>query len=131
MRNPKFETEGYGTRQTIRKTSVALEINKYLTDYTGFAPFVGASIAYDHIRYREETDGNSRKLKFRSKLEPGLTFGWDIQPGKNAEALILRTNLRWFPFSSFSVDGKKFDFRQLEYNLIQIIFYPERFRRKR
>ena len=64
-------------------------------------------------------------------IEPGLTFGWDIVPGKTNEALILRTNLRWYPFSEFEVNGRKFNFSQLEYNLIQVVFYPERLKKRK
>ncbi|MBG6129203.1 outer membrane protein W [Aquimarina sp. EL_43] len=130
FRNPKFEQQAYGTRQTIKKTSIALETAKFLTDYTGFAPFIGLNVAYDHIKYSEITDEGSKKLTF-NKIEPGITIGWDIVPGKSEEYLILRTNLRWYPLSSFEVDGEKFNFNQLEYNLIQLVFYPERFLRSK
>lgn len=130
FRNPKFKTEGYGTVQTIKKTSLTFEVNKFLIDYSGFTPYLGINIAYDKIKYLENIDGQNRELIFDKKFEPGITFGWDIQPGKNQEALILRTNLRWYPFSSFKVDDIKFNFSQLEYNLIQVVFYPGRLKRK-
>ncbi|WP_422083789.1 hypothetical protein [Ulvibacterium sp.] len=131
FRNPRFIREGFETKQTVRKTSFVLEVNKFLTDYSGFAPYVGANLAYDTINYEEkERDIIQKKLTFRS-LEPGLTIGWDIVPGKTSEALILRTNLRWYPFSSFEVEGQKFNFSQLEYNLIQVLFYPERLLRSK
>lgn len=131
FRNPKFETEGYGAKQTIRKTSFALEINKFLIDYSGFTPYLGLNIAYDKIHYSENAEGIERKLLFDKNIEPGITFGWDIRPGKNAEALILRTNLRWYPYSSFAVDGIQFNFSQLEYNLIQAVFYPDKLRKRK
>lgn len=126
FRNPTFETSGYGTTQRIKKTSLALEVNKFLTDYTGFAPYIGVNVAYDRIQYSESVDGNRQSVT-STNIEPGITFGWDIVSGKTDEAFILRTNLRWYPLSSFNVEGKKFDFSQLEYNLIQLVFYPERF----
>jgi hypothetical protein len=131
FRNPKFVTEGFGTKQTIRKTSLALDITKFLFDFSGFAPFAGINISYDQIKYNETDNDTRRALVFGNRFEPGITFGWDIQPGKNQEALILRTNLRWYPLSSFRIDGKKFNFEQLEYNLIQVIFYPERFQKRK
>ena len=70
-------------------------------------------------------------MKFKNKLDAGVTFGWDIVPGKTSEALILRTNLRWYPLSKFEIDGKKFNFSQLEYNLIQVVFYPNRLKKRR
>ncbi|WP_044212489.1 hypothetical protein [Flammeovirga sp. OC4] len=124
-RNPTFTTEGFGTKQSINKNSLAIELNKFLIDFSGFAPYIGLNLAYDNIQYQEEIDGVKRTLSF-SSFEPGLTFGWDIVPGKTNEAFILRTNLRWYPYSNFKVDGLAFDFSQLEYNLIQLVFYPER-----
>ncbi len=130
FRNPKFETEGFGTTQTIKKTSIAFEVNKFLVDYSGFVPYIGLNVAYDKFRYNEKVEEVEREFTFKNKIEPGLTLGWDIQPGKNQEALILRTNLRWYPFSSFEIDDKTFNFSQLEYNLIQVLFYPGRLRKK-
>lgn len=131
FRNPKFETSGYGTHQTIQKTSIAIELNKFLTDYSGFAPYIGLNLAFDHIQYVEEIEQQaSRTLRFQ-QFAPGLTLGWDIVPGKTEEALVLRTNLRWYPWSSFSIDQQTFHFSQLEYNLIQAIFYPGRYFRSK
>lgn len=130
FRNPTFETEGYGAKQTIKKTSFTLEVNKFLTDYVGFAPYFGVNVAYDKLKYTETVDDISKKLVFNS-IEPGITFGWDIVPGKTNEALILRTNLRWYPLSSFEIEGRTFDFKQLEYNLIQVVFYPERLKKRK
>lgn len=131
FRNPAFETEGYGTKQTIHKNSLTLEVNKFLTDYTGFAPYIGLNVAYDNIRYSENVNGMIKELNFRNKIEPGITFGWDIVPGKTSEALILRTNLRWYPFSEFEIDRKAFNFSQLEYNLIQVVFYLDRLKKEK
>ncbi|GGF24269.1 hypothetical protein [Flavobacterium limi] len=130
FRNPKFETEGFGDKQTIKKTSFALEINKYLTDYTGFAPYIGVNLAYDKLKYEETKDGIKKRVAFSGQFEPGITMGWDIVPGKTDEVIVLRTNLRWYPFSEFEMGNKKINFSQLEYNLIQLVFYPERLKKK-
>ncbi len=130
FRNPTFETEGFDAKQTIKKTSLAFEVNKFITDYTGFAPYIGLNIAYDKLKYTENIDNISKELSFNS-IEPGITFGWDIIPGKTSEVIVLRTNLRWYPYSSFKIDGKTFDFSQLEYNLIQVVFYPERLKKRK
>ena len=129
-RNPVFETEGFGSKQIIRKTSVAFEINKFLIDYSGFTPYVGVNIAYDKLSYEEYDEGITKQKIVTNNMEPGFTFGWDIVPGKTDEALILRTNLRWYPFSEFEVEGQKFNFSQLEYNLIQVVFYPGRLKKR-
>ncbi|OJJ23095.1 hypothetical protein BKI52_01730 [marine bacterium AO1-C] len=130
FRNPEFRANGHGTEQTVQKTSLLLEVNKFLTDYTGFAPYIGLNVAYDQIKYSEKTELGSREIISR-KVEPGVTFGWDIVSGKTDEHFILRTNLRWYPLSFFTVEGQKFDFSQLEYNLIQLVFYPGRLKRKK
>ncbi|MBX2875711.1 MAG: hypothetical protein KTR30_26570 [Saprospiraceae bacterium] len=130
FRNPKFETEGYQIKQEIQKTSLNFEICKFLTDYSGFAPYLGLNLAYDHIRYQEKGEQSSKSQVFRA-WEPGITIGWDIVPGKTDEAFILRTNLRWYPFSALQIDGQDFAFDQLEYNLIQAVFYPARMKRKK
>lgn len=108
-----------------------MEVNKFLIDYTGFAPYIELNVAYDKLVYNETIDGVNRKISLDKNIEPGITLGWDIRPGKNAEALILRTNMRWYPYATFKVDGRKFIFSQLEYNLIQIVLYPERMNRNR
>ncbi len=125
FRNPRFENAAYGVTQTIQKTSLAFEVNKFLFDFTGFAPYVGLNVAYDRVEYDEE-DALGHTALTATKINPGLTFGWDILPGKTDEFLILRTNLRWYPNAFFEVEGKRFAFSQLEYNLIQAVFYPER-----
>ena len=130
FRNPKFSTAGFGTTQKITKTSFVLEVNKLLFDYTGFTPYVGLNIGYDKLSY-SITDQDITETSEFKRFEPGVTFGWDIRPGKNQESFVLRTNLRWMPFSNFTVNSKKFEFNQLEYNLIQLVFFPERFIQKR
>ena len=129
-RTPKFKREGFGTEQTINKKSLAIEVNKFLTDYTGFAPFVGLALSYDNIKYQEIENNEMQKELNYNQFEPGLTFGWDIVPGKTNESIILRTNLRWFPLSNFKIEGEKFNFSQLEYNFIQVVFYPQRVSKK-
>lgn len=130
FRNPNFETEGYLVKQQIQKTSLNVEVCKFLTDYTGFAPYIGINLAYDHVRYQETGELSSKSQVFRA-WEPGLTLGWDIVPGKTDEAFILRTNLRWYPFAALKIDGYDHAFDQLEYNLIQAVFYPSRLKRRK
>ena len=126
-RNPKFSNEAFGTTQTIKKNSIALEAYKFLTDYSGFTPYLGLNIAYDNIEYSEKTNSINFNQSFK-KINPGLTFGWDILPGKTEQWFVLRTNLRWYPLSKIDINGKAFSQNQLEYNVIQAVFYPSRFR---
>ncbi len=129
-RNPKFTNNGYGVRQTIKKNSVVLEAYKFLTDYSGFTPYIGLNIGYSKIKYNEESNLNNYSESFTT-ITPGLTVGWDILPGKTQQWFVLRTNLRWIPFEKFSVKGIEFSQNQLEYNVIQLVFYPSRYRKSR
>lgn len=126
-RNPRFTNEAFGTIQTIRKSSVVLEAYKFLTDYSGFTPYIGFNIAFDRIQYQEKS--SAKNISFsRNIVTPGFTFGWDILPGKTEQPFVLRTNLRWFPFESFDVNNRAFSLNQIEYNVIQAVFYPSRFK---
>lgn len=127
FRNPKFTNEAYGTTQIIKKNSFALEAYKYLTDYSGFTPYIGLNLAYDNINYSEKNNTTNLSNTY-NKITPGITFGWDILPGKTEQWFVLRTNLRWYPFSKFEINGKSFSQNQIEYNVIQAVFYPSRFK---
>jgi hypothetical protein len=128
FRNPQFTYEGYGVTQTIGKRSLLLEAFKFLTDYSGFTPYIGINIAIDNISYSESGRSSQFSLS-TSRVTPGVTAGWDILPGKTAQPFVLRTNLRWFPFESIQVKGKSFSLNQIEYNVIQAVFYPSRLKR--
>lgn len=127
FRNPKFTNEAYGTTQIIKKNSFVLEAYKYLTDYSGFTPYIGLNLAYDNINYSEKNSTTNLSATYK-KITPGITFGWDILPGKTEQWFVLRTNLRWFPFENINIEGKEFSLNQIEYNVIQAVFYPSRFK---
>jgi outer membrane protein W len=127
FRNPKFTNEAYGTTQIIKKNSFVLETYKYLTDYSGFTPYIGLNLAYDYINYSEKNNATNLSTTYK-KITPGITFGWDILPGKTEQWFVLRTNLRWFPFENINIEGKEFSLNQIEYNVIQAVFYPSRFK---
>ena len=124
-RNPTFANEAFRVKQTVKKNSAALEVYKYLTDYNGFTPYIGLNLAFDNIDYAEESDTETISIS-KNHIAPGITFGWDILPGKTEQWFVLRTNLRWFPLQSFEVNNKKFGLNQIEYNVIQAVFYPSR-----
>lgn len=127
FRNPKFTNEAFGTTQIIKKNSFILEAYKYLTDYSGFTPYIGVNLAYDNINYSENNNTTNLNTT-HNKITPGITFGWDILPGKTEQWFVLRTNLRWFPLESININGKEFSLHQIEYNVIQAVFYPSRFK---
>jgi outer membrane protein W len=128
-RNPTFTNDAFGINQTIQKNSIAFETFKFLTDYSGFTPYFGLNLAYGNITYSEKNE--TTNLKTTTNLfTPGFTFGWDILPGKTEQWFVLRTNLRWFPFEKINIEGKSFSQNQLEYNVIQALFYPSRYKKR-
>ena len=127
FRNPKFTNDAYGTTQIIKKNSFVVEAYKYLIDYSGFTPYFGLNLAYDNINYSEKNSTINLDTTY-NKITPGITFGWDILPGKTEQWFVLRTNLRWFPFEHINLEGKEFKLNQIEYNVIQAVFYPSRFK---
>jgi outer membrane protein W len=104
------------------------EVFKFLTDYSGFTPYIGINVGFDNLKFTEESASHSLRLN-KNIINPGLTFGWDILPGKTKQPFVLRTNLRWFPFEKLNVNDKRFSLNQIEYNVIQAVFYPSRLRK--
>ncbi len=126
-RNPRFIHKAFGITQVVQKKSIALEVYKFLTDYNGFTPYLGLNIAYDNLKF-SETDSAGEVRETFNQYNPGITFGWDILPGKTEQFFVLRTNLRWYPFARFRVEGQSYSQSQVEYNVIQAVFYPSRYR---
>jgi hypothetical protein len=127
-RNPTFSNEAFGTKQMIQKQSVVFEVFKFLTDYSGFTPYIGLNLAVNKIDYFETSNSHNFSQK-QALITPGLTFGWDILPGKTEQPFVLRTNLRWFPFEKIKVKDKNFSLNQIEYDVIQLVYYPSRSKR--
>jgi hypothetical protein len=116
------QEKGFGVQETVLKNSLLFESYYYLFDYNGCTPYLGLNVGFDKITLKE----NSAILSSKNQLNPGLTFGWDILPGKTEQPFVLRTNLRWFPFQQISANGFKHSLNQLEYNVIQLVWYPAR-----
>ena len=119
----------FGTKQVIRRRSVLFEINRYLLDYQGFVPYVGAGISYEQIHFSEslpDSQNSSRHIHWAW----GITVGWDILPTR-LEYFTLRTNVRYFPGLHLNLDASKVTMPQLEVNIIQAVFYPQRFKHVR
>lgn len=117
--------EGHGVEHTISRHSLALESFFYLMDYQGFVPFVGLSLAGEHIRFRQKGSAIENIDHREQKFFPGLVFGWDIRPTRY-KTWLLRTNLRYYPTAEFSAGGESFSLQQLEFNFIQLVVFPER-----
>ncbi len=116
----------YGFNQQIQRNSLAVESYKFLFDYHGFAPFIGASFMWDGMRLTESDYDVQITDERYSTAAPGIVFGWDIRPGKRADPWLLRTNLRYSPFSTIEKDGKSLSLQYLEFNFIQFVLYPHR-----
>ena len=119
-------TNTYGAIQQLNRKSLLFEATKYLFDYHGFVPFVGPTISYENLSFKEDFEEQRTFDVKDNKLGYGLTFGWDIRPNR-IQSWILRTNLRWYPNLFLEVEpNSKVSFDNLEFNFIQLIIYPDR-----
>jgi len=119
-------TNAYGVAQMLKRKSLIFEATKYLFDYHGFVPFVGPSLSYENLNFKESFENQETHDVTNNKIGYSITFGWDIRPNR-IQNWILRTNLRWFPNLNLEVDDTKdLSFNNLEFNFIQLIIYPNR-----
>lgn len=59
-------------------------------------------------------------------ISPGIIFGWDIVPSP-LETWVLRTNLRYYPLQKVkNPTGEISRVDQFEFNIIQLVIYPNR-----
>lgn len=109
--------KAYDFEQTATRQALTVELYKFISDYHGFAAFVGPAMSYEMLALDQA----------KSKVwKPGLTFGWDIRPNR-IQSWYLRTNLRYFPNMHIKTQqGQTFHFDQLEFNFIQLVIFPGR-----
>ena len=117
MRYIHWSRSAFDTKISMSRASIALEGYKFLFDYHGFVPFVGPSIMYDHLSYKENQTHISQ-----NKPTIGLVFGWDIRLSKTSTSL-LRTNLRYAPNHNLTIKGEKVMYDHLEFNFIQYVHF--------
>jgi hypothetical protein len=125
-RSYRSEISAYDYSQTASRKSLAFEALKFVSDYHGFAAFIGPVVSYEWLEVKEiNPTGVEQKTSYQG-IRPGITFGWDIRPNR-LQQILLRTNLRYFPLMNLTMsDGKKFSFDQLEFNFIQVVIFPGR-----
>lgn len=119
----------YELEHVVRRQSLALEAIKFVWDYNGFVPFVGVSLGADRwasgIFVNDVQQGETARS---SMLSPGIIFGWDIVPSP-IETWVLRTNLRYYPDQRINdFQGKTSRVDQFEFNFIQFVCYPNRWK---
>lgn len=105
---------------TVRRRSIMLEVYKFLFNYRGFVPFLGATGSLEFLR----GDLNGTVIT-ETKPALGLIFGWDIRV-VNTETWLLRTNLRYVPGLHLDMIGGKVALDHLEFNFIQFVYFPGR-----
>ncbi|MFT5665830.1 MAG: outer membrane protein W [Vicingaceae bacterium] len=115
----------YGYTSELKTNSLAFEAFKFIGNYHGFVPFVGPYVGLNNYNYNE-IDRGSEVVDFtENKLAYGLVFGWDIRIS-DVDYLLLRTNLRFTPDLNYKKKRLSFTNNQIEFNFIQVVFYPER-----
>ncbi len=125
-RQMEQEQQAYGLTQRYARRAIGLEAFKFLFDYQGFTPFVGAGLGHEALSFSESGSGADLASATGERWAPYLVFGWDIRPHIGVP-FILRTNLRYAPALALQVNGRDVPYDHLEFNFIQLVLYPERF----
>jgi len=114
----------YDLDQRLSRQAITLEAFKFLGDYHGFVPFLGPAVSLERLKVREFDAGQQTLDLDEYKIAGGIIFGWDIRPTR-LQSFILRTNLRYFPALHLKAEnGKKISFDNIEFNFIQLVYYP-------
>lgn len=118
--------DGYGLTQQWQRHAWSLEAVKFLADYHGFVPFLGAGVQYNRLRYREYGSGVSSIDRSDGRWTTALVAGWDIRPNR-LQWFTIRTVLRYTPGLRLDITpGSQASFDQFEFNFFQFVLYPER-----
>jgi len=125
-RTYKGVNNAYQVEQTNKRQSIGFEITKMFGDYHGFVPYAGPIVSMERLNFNENYGGETVHDITQDKLAMGFTFGWDIRPNR-LQPWLLRTNLRWYPKLNLEVTGEQLvSFNTLEFNFIQLVYYPGR-----
>jgi len=129
FRPMRQERDAFAFSQSVRRNSFGLEAYKFLFDYHGFVPFLGAGLQFEDISLIEMDNGVKITNDRFALATPSLIFGWDIRPSKRADIWLLRTNLRYSPFLELEKNSKKISLQHLEFNFIQLVIYPQKIKK--
>jgi hypothetical protein len=125
-RNIHSTLNAYNYTQSLQRRAISAEAFAFISDYHGFALFVGPVLSVDRLTTTLQSPDNKPLTLSKNSIEPGLIFGWDIRPNR-LQVFYLRTNLRWFPRMNMPMPNQqKIAFEQLEFNFIQLVIFPER-----
>ena len=115
---PIFSTiKGYNDRAVLGRHSIMLEGYKFVTNWLGFAPYIGPTVSMEHLSLQHNGE---RTAQWKPAV--GLIAGWDIRVTRTGTSL-LRTNLRWVPNLHLTVQGEKVMYDALEFNFIQYVVF--------
>lgn len=128
-RNFSQEREAFAFSQKLNRRSFLFETYKFIGDYHGFVPFIGGGLGYETLSLNETDRGNQLTNLTKNIITPIITFGWDIRPSRKGDWWLLRTNLRYTPDLNLEYLGEKISFKQLEFNFIQFVIYPQRLKK--
>lgn len=118
--------QAFAFEQTVKRRSLIAEVLKELGDYHGFVPFAGAGVSYENIRLQEyDLDVKVTDNRYE-KFTPHLCFGWDIRPNRDADWIVIRTNLRYAPWLAIESGARELRLDYIEFNFIQIALFPGR-----
>ncbi|MBL4709837.1 MAG: hypothetical protein JKY48_15500 [Flavobacteriales bacterium] len=121
----KQKETAYNYTYLTTNHSIALEAFKFIGDYHGFVPFVGPYISSNNYKILEKDMGKKVSDYKANKLGYGIVFGWDIRLSR-VDYLIMRTNLRYTPNLNYTKNGLDYTNKQIEFNFIQLVYYPKR-----
>ncbi len=119
----------YGIEADIHRHSIIAEAYKFIGDYHGFVPYVGAGISYEKLKFELDDPLASTAPISENKVAPAVVIGWDIRPSVKGDWWILRTNLRYYPTLKIELGDEYMSLQHLEFNFIQFVFYPQRLKR--
>ena len=110
----------------LQRQSLNIEGYKFLFDYHGFVPYLGAGIGRENLELTHTEFGNDLDPVTEQIWSPNIVFGWDIRPSVKGDWWILRTNLRYYPTLQLDLAEGALSQQHLEFNFIQLVVYPQR-----
>ena len=110
----------------LQRQSLNIEGYKFLFDYHGFVPYLGAGIGRENLELTHSENGMDLDPVTEQIWSPNIVFGWDIRPSVKGDWWILRTNLRYYPTLQLDLAEGALSQQHLEFNFIQLVVYPQR-----